>query len=70
MPFLHSSDQIKADADAAKKGNCPECGATIEAGSALGHVNGHWPRYADLKPDTDAARRVRLILALDAKAKE
>jgi len=70
MPFSHSSDQIKADTAAAKDGLCPECNAKIEAGSAVGHVNGHWPRYADLKPDTDAARRVRLILALDAKAKE
>jgi hypothetical protein len=70
MPFFHSADQIKSDADGAAKRICPECGAKIEAGSALGHVNGHWPRYADLKADTDAARRVRLILALDAPAKE
>lgn len=64
MPFLHSSDQIKADAANAAKGLCPECGVTVEPKGAPGHVAYHWPRYQDLRPDTDAARRARLVLKL------
>jgi hypothetical protein len=64
MAFKHSTDQIKADAATAALGKCPECGAVVSPKDPAGHVVKHWPRYADLDPNTDAARRARLVLSI------
>ncbi len=65
MAYSHSAEQQTADRDAAKKGKCPECGKALAKGDGKFHVVEHWPRHEDLKLDTDAARRARLVLAID-----
>jgi hypothetical protein len=69
MPDHHDSDQIKADAASASAGNCPECGKHLDSGDGKWHVVEHWPRFADLDPNLDAARRARLVLSIDTPAK-
>jgi len=70
MPYRHSTEQIKADAANAARRICPECLKPVEKGNGVYHVAEHYPRYADLDSQTDAARRARLILAMDAEQKE
>lgn len=64
MPFRHSQEQIKADAAMAAGGKCPECYREVDPATAEAHARDHWPHYDDLKPDTDAARRARLVMSI------
>lgn len=64
MAYKHSPEQIKSDAENAAKGVCPECSAVVDPKGARLHALRHWPRMADFKPDTDAARRSRLVLTI------
>ena len=64
----HSREQVQADAIAAALGRCPECHAEIAPADAESHALMHWSNYAKLPPNSDAARRARLVLKLGAQS--
>jgi len=65
MGDRHTADQIKADAANAKKRICPETGRTVAPGAAKSHVAEVFPRFPNVDPNSDYARRARLVLAMD-----
>jgi len=67
MAELHDQDQKKADVAKIQAGICPECNADLnDDGDPSGHAEMHWPVKA-LKPDTDAARRKKLVTNFHAR---
>ncbi len=61
MSEMHDQDQKKADVDAIQKGLCPECKEDLSADAGPeAHAEHHWPTRTT-KPDSDAARRKKLI---------
>lgn len=58
----HDADQIKSDAAAAAKGICPETGADLSGVNVESYVAHHFPQLGNVDPNSDYARRARLIL--------
>lgn len=65
----HSADQVKADKAAIDAGICPETGISLEGVNLEAHVAHVFPQLKDADPNSDYARRARLILDSAKKRK-
>lgn len=58
----HDADQVKADKAAIDAGKCPETGISLDGVNLEAHVAHVFPQLANVDPNSDYARRARLIL--------
>lgn len=67
----HDDKQVKADKAAVDSGICPETGISLEGINLEAHVAHVFPQYPDrVDPNSDYARRARLVLGYKPKSKE
>ena len=70
IAMKHNPEQVKLDTANAKKRICPETLRVVAKGGALAHVAEVFPRYMTADPNSDYARRARLVLAMDDTPEE
>lgn len=68
MADHHDPNQVKADKANADRGICPECLRQLQPGAGETHAAEHYsqfvnpqPHFMQMNPNSDAARRFRLI---------